>query len=66
LGAEIRALRTLKKLSQESLAGLAGVHTNVVGRLERGAYNPTVLILSALALKLGVSLTELFRGAEER
>jgi XRE family transcriptional regulator, regulator of sulfur utilization len=66
LGQEVRELRAHKKLSQESLAGLAGVHTNVVGRLERGTYNPTVLILSALATKLGVTLAELFRGAEGR
>ena len=66
LGEEIRERRTQKKLSQEALAGLAGIHTNVVGRLERGSYNPTVLILAALALKLGVSLQELFRGAEGR
>jgi transcriptional regulator with XRE-family HTH domain len=66
LGEEIRELRTQKKLSQEALAGLAGIHTNVVGRLERGDYNPTVMILAALAVKLGVTLEELFRGAEER
>ena len=66
LGVEIRELRTQKKLSQEALAGLAGIHTNVVGRLERGSYNPTVLILSALAVKLGVSLEQLFRAAERR
>jgi transcriptional regulator with XRE-family HTH domain len=66
LGQEIRQLRTHKKLSQESLAGLAGVHTNVVGRLERGKYNPTVEILSALATKLGVTLADLFKGAEGR
>jgi XRE family transcriptional regulator, regulator of sulfur utilization len=66
LGEEIRELRTQKKLSQEALAGLAGIHTNVVGRLERGEYNPSVMILSALAVKLGVTLGELFRGAEGR
>jgi XRE family transcriptional regulator, regulator of sulfur utilization len=66
LGEEIRELRTQKKLSQEALAGLAGIHTNVVGRLERGSYNPTVMILVALAVKLGVSLEELFRGAVGR
>jgi transcriptional regulator with XRE-family HTH domain len=55
-----------KKLSQESLAGLAGVHTNVVGRLERGEYNPTVLVLQAIAQKLNVSMEKLFAGAEER
>ncbi len=66
LGEVVRELRTQKNLSQESLAGLAGVHTNVVGRLERGSYNPTVLILAALAVKLGVTLEQLFRAAERR
>jgi XRE family transcriptional regulator, regulator of sulfur utilization len=66
LGEEIRELRTRKKLSQEALAGLAGIHTNVVGRLERGSYNPTVMILLAITVKLGVTLEELFRGAEKR
>jgi transcriptional regulator with XRE-family HTH domain len=53
-------------LSQEALAGLAGVHTNVVGRLERGTYNPTVMVLFAIAVKLNTSLQELFAGAERR
>jgi transcriptional regulator with XRE-family HTH domain len=66
LGEEIRELRMHKKLSQESLAGLAGVHTNVVGRLERGEYNPTVLVLQAIAQKLNVSMEKLFAGAQER
>ena len=66
LGEEVRDLRTQKNLSQESLAGLAGIHTNVVGRLERGIYNPTVLILAAIAVKLGVTLEQLFKGAEGR
>lgn len=66
LGDEVRELRTRKKLSQEALAGLAGIHTNVVGRLERGTYNPTVLILAAIAVKLGVTLEQLFKGAEGR
>jgi XRE family transcriptional regulator, regulator of sulfur utilization len=66
LGQEIRERRTQKKLSQESLAGLAGIHTNVVGRLERGIYNPSVLVLQAIAVKLNVSLKDLMAGAEDR
>jgi transcriptional regulator with XRE-family HTH domain len=66
LGQEIRERRVQKQLSQESLAGLAGIHTNVVGRLERGIYNPTVLVLQAIAVKLNVSLKDLMAGAEDR
>jgi transcriptional regulator with XRE-family HTH domain len=66
LGEEVRERRQQRKLSQEALAHLAGIHTNVVGRLERGAYNPTVLTLLAVAEKLGVSLAELFATAGKR
>jgi transcriptional regulator with XRE-family HTH domain len=66
LGQEIRERRIQKRLSQESLAGLAGIHTNVVGRLERGIYNPTVLVLQSIAVKLNVSMRDLMAGAEDR
>jgi len=66
LGEEIRERRKQRNLSQEALAHQAGVHPNVVGRLERGIYNPTVLILLAIAVKLNTSLLELFAGAAKR
>lgn len=66
LGKEVRARRKEKKLSQEALALQAGVHTNVVGRLERGEYNPSVLLLLDIAVKLNASLLDLFAGAAER
>ena len=55
-----------RKLSQEALAHLAGIHTNVVGRLERGTYNPTVLTLLSIATKLNTPLEELFAAAAKR
>jgi transcriptional regulator with XRE-family HTH domain len=66
LGEEVRERRLQLELSQEALAHLAGIHTNVVGRLERGTYNPTVLTLSSIALKLNTSLEALFAGAAKR
>jgi transcriptional regulator with XRE-family HTH domain len=66
LGTEIRERRIERKLSQEALAHLAGIHMNVVGRLERGTYNPTVLTLVAIAVQLNASLDELFAGAAKR
>ena len=66
LGEEIRDRRKRRDLSQELLAHHAGIHTNVVGRLERGIYNPSVLTLHAIAVKLDVSLHELFAAAERR
>jgi transcriptional regulator with XRE-family HTH domain len=66
LGEEIRERRKERNLSQEALALLAGIHPNVVGRLERGIYNPSVLILLAIATKLNASLVDLFAGAAKR
>ena len=66
LGEEIRERRQRRNLTQEALAFEAGVHPNVVGRLERGIYNPTVMILFAIALKLNTSLQDLFAGASKR
>ena len=66
LGEELRDRRKQMSLSQEALAHEAGVHVNVVGRLERGTYNPTVLVLYAITSKLGLSLAELFVNAGRR
>ena len=66
LGEEVRERRKQRNLSQEALAHQAGVHTNVVGRLERGSYNITVLTLLAIAVKLNTSVAELFVAAAKR
>jgi transcriptional regulator with XRE-family HTH domain len=66
LGEEVRERRKQRNLSQEALAHQAGVHPNVVGRLERGSYNITVLTLLAIAMKLNTSVLELFAGAAKR
>lgn len=65
LGEEVRERRQQRSLSQEALAHQAGLHVNVVGRLERGVYNPTVMTLYAIAVKLDVSLADLFLDAEQ-
>jgi transcriptional regulator with XRE-family HTH domain len=66
LGEEVRERRQGRNLTQEALAFEAGVHPNVVGRLERGIYNPTVMILFAISTKLNTSLQDLFAGASKR
>jgi transcriptional regulator with XRE-family HTH domain len=66
LGEEVRERRKHLRLSQEKLADLADIHMNVVGRLERGEYNPTVKLLAKVALRLDTSLSDLFTGAEKR
>jgi transcriptional regulator with XRE-family HTH domain len=45
------------------LATKAGVHINVVGRTERGKYNPSIMTLDAIAGALNTSMVDLLRGA---
>jgi transcriptional regulator with XRE-family HTH domain len=64
LGAEVRRRREALNLSQAMLAHRARVHTNVIGRIERGSYNPTVLTLGAIAAALNASLVEILAQRE--
>jgi transcriptional regulator with XRE-family HTH domain len=63
IGTEVRRHRRSLGLSQAALATRAGIHTNVVGRTERGKYNPTVMTLDAIAAALGTSMVDLLRRA---
>jgi|SRR5438874_594884 transcriptional regulator with XRE-family HTH domain len=61
----IRILRPRTGLSQERFALAIGIHRNDIGLLERGrAPNPTMKILHAVALGLGVTIPELFMLAQ--
>jgi transcriptional regulator with XRE-family HTH domain len=66
LGEEVRDRRKALGFSQIALAHEAEIHPNVVGRLERGEYNPTVSLLELLVKPLRVGLSELIAGAERR
>jgi len=60
VGANIRRLRKERGLSQEALAGEAGLAMRHLGRIERGEGNPTVAILGKLAEVLGVLPTDFY------
>jgi transcriptional regulator with XRE-family HTH domain len=66
LGEEIRHRRKPSGMSQEALAHGAGLHRNVIGRLERGTYNPTVMTLLSIAAEFEISLSDLIGSAERR
>lgn len=66
VGEEVRERRRALGLSQIALAHEADVHPNVVGRLERGAYNPTLSLLQLLVKPLRIPLSELIAAAELR
>jgi transcriptional regulator with XRE-family HTH domain len=56
----LRRLRVERGLSQEALAGDAGIDRTYVSRLERGLENPTVALLEQLADALAAKVVEFF------
>ena len=62
LGMRIRYLREQKKMTLEDLSFEADVNKNYLSDLERGNRNPTVNVLIRIAVALGITLEELFKG----
>lgn len=60
VGAQIRSLRKARKLSQEQLAERANLHYPMIGSLERGQRNITLVNLEKIAKGLSVPVRELF------
>lgn len=60
LGRRIIELRQAMGLSQETLANLADIPVNQIGRIERGEINTTVSTVYAIAKAFGMQLPELF------
>ena len=59
IGLNFRIERTKKYLSQEKFAELANVHTNYIGKIERGEQNLTIKKIVALDNALNVSVEEI-------
>jgi transcriptional regulator with XRE-family HTH domain len=60
VGTNVRALRKLKGLSQATLAEMAELSTDMLGRIERGQASPSFETVEALASALAVSPSSLF------
>lgn len=60
-GQRVRQERTTRKLSQEQLAELAGVHRTYIGMIERGEKNITLENIEKLAKALELKPDELLR-----
>jgi transcriptional regulator with XRE-family HTH domain len=62
----IKDLRKLNKLSQEQLAEKANVHPTYVGKIERGAMNPSIVFLEKIAKAFNMSLPEFFSFTDDK
>ncbi len=60
--ARLRALREKRRISQQELADMVGIHLSQMGRLERGASFPTAETVIALARALHATTDALLRG----
>jgi transcriptional regulator with XRE-family HTH domain len=65
LGAAVRELRQKADLSQETVAGIAGVHPTWLSRIEAGSANPAWGTVVRIAAGIGVSMSEV-AAAEAR
>ncbi len=61
----LRQLREMKKISQEHLADIAGLHRTYVSSVERGERNITVDSMEKLAEALNVDIRELLKPNNE-
>lgn len=59
LGANIRASRRKKKVSQSSLAAALGLSRVTIAKAEKGKQNVPIYTLEEIATALGTSVTEL-------
>ena len=59
LAENIKAFRQKRKMSQEDLANMCGLHRTYIGSIERGERNATLSTLEALASALGTNIPRL-------
>jgi transcriptional regulator with XRE-family HTH domain len=59
LAQRLRAERAIRNISQEQLAGLAGMHRTYVGSIERGERNVGLDNIELLAEVLGLDISVL-------
>ena len=59
IGLKFRVERIKKQLSQEKFAEIAGVHTNYIGKVERGEQNLTVKKIVDLVNSLEIPIRDI-------
>ena len=59
LGSNVRRIRISKGWSQDKLAEESGLHRTYISGIERGVRNPTLSIISQVAIALDVPTTAL-------
>lgn len=63
-GIAVRDARKARKLSQEKLAELSGMHVNHISFIERAKTSPSLQAMSEIASAMELNLSDLIRTAE--
>ncbi|BBL73709.1 helix-turn-helix domain-containing protein [Methylomagnum ishizawai] len=63
---ELKAVRVLKGMSQEELAGKSGLHRTYIGSVERGERNITLVSFLKICGALQVNASTIFYNAENK
>jgi len=66
IGHEVRTLRKKLGLTVTGLSNATGISSGMLSKIENGNISPSLASLQALSRALGIPLTALFRGFEER
>ena len=66
IGHEVRKLRKKLGLTVTDLSNATGISSGMLSKIENGNISPSLASLQALSRALGIPLTTLFRGFEER
>lgn len=61
LSRNIKHYRKIRRISQQALANMCGLHRTYISDLENAKCNPTLGVLMVLANCLGVSLEDLLK-----
>ncbi|MGN0204680.1 MAG: helix-turn-helix domain-containing protein [Coprococcus sp.] len=61
LSGNIKHYRKLRRISQQALANMCGLHRTYISDLENAKCNPTLSVLMVMADCLGVSLEDLLK-----
>jgi transcriptional regulator with XRE-family HTH domain len=64
IGNRIRYYRKDRKLSQEELAEISGLHSSYIGQLERGIKSPSVDTIYKITKGLDVTMADFLRNIE--
>lgn len=63
-GKRLKSLRIAKKLSQEKLAELSGLHSTYIGQIERGEKSPTIESIYKISVGLDISLSDFLKNID--